>query len=167
MGNEKVLKAAKQAAVERFAMPLDGIHGQTHWERVRENAIYLVKHSGGDALVGELFAQLHDCCRESDGADPSHGLRAARFVESINETILFLKSDQLEELMFACEYHEKGRVTDHPTIGACWDADRLDLGRVAIRPNPQLLSTERAKRKSVIDWAVKRSHGQKATLKGS
>ena len=38
-----------------------------------------------------------------------------------------------------------GRVSDDPTIGTCWDADRLDLRRVAIVPKTGLMSTNPAK----------------------
>ena len=55
--------------------------------------------------------------------------------------------------------------SDDPIIGTCWDADRLDLGRVGVKPNPKLLSTERARSKAVIDWAYNRSRGHKAKLK--
>jgi hypothetical protein len=41
--------------------------------------------------------------------------------------------------------HSDGLVTDDPTIGCCWDADRLDLWRVGAPPVPALLSTEAAK----------------------
>ena len=29
-----------------------------------------------------------------------------------------------------------------PTVDVCFDADRLDLGRVGIAPNPKLMATE-------------------------
>ena len=166
--SEKLIKTIKQAAIERFVMRTDGIHGLSHWERVRENAAYLARHSGGDVLVAELFGYLHDCCRESDGADPAHGERAARFAESLHGEggILALSDDQLVLLSYACEHHEKGRISGDPTVGACWDADRLDLGRVGIRPSRKFLSTQRAKLQSVIDWGYKRSTGRKARLKG-
>ena len=53
----------KKVALERFPMWAGGVHGPAHWERVRENAVYLVKHSGGDVAIVEAFAYLHDCCR--------------------------------------------------------------------------------------------------------
>jgi hypothetical protein len=39
-------------------------------------------------------------------------------------------------------------VARHPdvTIQTCWDADRLDLGRVGIRPDPARMGTEAGKR---------------------
>ena len=36
-------------------------------------------------------------------------------------------------------------MSEHPTIGTCWDADRLDLGRVGIVPQPKFMSTAFAK----------------------
>jgi uncharacterized protein len=44
----------------------------------------------------------------------------------------------------ACARHELGEVTDHPTIGCCWDADRLELSRLDRRPKARLLSTKAA-----------------------
>lgn len=35
--------------------------------------------------------------------------------------------------------------TGNPTIDACFDADRLDLGRVGITPNPHKMATEKGK----------------------
>ena len=81
--------------------------------------------------MGILFAYLHDSCRDSDGTDPEHGLRAAQFAESLRDSLLVdLTDDQFEMLTYACEFYEKGRITAYPTVGACWDGDRLDLGRV-------------------------------------
>ena len=39
------------------------------------------------------------------------------------------------------------------TIQICWDADRLDLGRVGITPHPSRLCTAAAKRLETITWA--------------
>lgn len=165
MKEDSLISRIKSAASERFPMRLDGIHGLAHWTRVEENGFYLAKHSGADLLVVRLFAFLHDCCRESDGSDHEHGLRAARFAESLRKTLIKIDDDRFDLLHHACEYHEKGRVTEEPTVGTCWDSDRLDLGRVGIRPNPVLLSTERARNKTVINWGYQRSRGHKATLK--
>ena len=146
-------------------MPMQGIHGISHWQRVHENGVYLAKHSGADTLVVRLFAYLHDCCRESDGSDYEHGLRAAEYAWSLRDTILLIADQQLDLLCHACKLHEHGQVTDDPTVGTCWDADRLDLGRVGIKPKAKLLSTARARHKSVIHWAYQRSRGHKARLK--
>jgi hypothetical protein len=41
----------------------------------------------------------------------------------------------------ALEHHSDGLVSADPTTATCWDADRLHLPRVSIRPRPDLLST--------------------------
>jgi hypothetical protein len=38
--------------------------------------------------------------------------------------------------------HDRGHVSDVATIGACRDADRLDLTRLGIAPRAELMSTE-------------------------
>lgn len=40
--------------------------------------------------------------------------------------------------MLACRDHEFGRTSSDPTIGSCWDANRLDLDRVGVDTNPSL-----------------------------
>jgi uncharacterized protein len=45
----------------------------------------------------------------------------------------------------ACTYHADGQVSDDPTIGVCWDADRLDLPRVGIGIDRKYLSTAAAR----------------------
>jgi uncharacterized protein len=45
-------------------------------------------------------------------------------------------------------------VTDPDvTVRTCWDADRLDLGRVGVTPDPILLCTDVARRPETIRWA--------------
>ena len=44
-----------------------------------------------------------------------------------------------------------------PTIGTCWDADRLDLWRVGITPHVRFLCTAAAHDRVTQDWARQRS----------
>src|SRR5271157_5370311 len=53
----------------------------------------------------------------------------------------------------ACAGHTHERTHPNVTIQTCWDADRLDLGRVGITPHPSLLCTDAAKRPETIKWA--------------
>jgi hypothetical protein len=53
-----------------------------------------------------------------------------------------LDDPSFDLLMYACIWHTDKDFTDNITIGTCWDADRLDLGRVGIFPSPQFLSKE-------------------------
>ena len=50
-----------------------------------------------------------------------------------------------------------GLVEGDITIQTCWDSDRLELGRVGIKPLPERLCTEFAKRKDIIEEAYRRS----------
>src|SRR5262249_45389028 len=86
---QEIVRAAKR----RFPLNLHGIHGIAHWQRVRENGLRVAKHTGADRRIVELFAFLHDCCREDDGSDPGHGERAAAFAESLRGTLLHLDDE--------------------------------------------------------------------------
>jgi uncharacterized protein len=97
---------------------------------------------------------LHDTQRLNDGHDPEHGFRAAQFARRLHERALFrLSTPELELLCHACADHTSGDVTSDPTIGARWDADRLNLRRINVRPDPRLLSTEPAKQDDQIKRA--------------
>jgi uncharacterized protein len=54
---------------------------------------------------------------------------------------------QVETLCAALVDHDRGLVSDDPTVGVCWDGDRLDLTRLGVRPRPELLSTVAAKQR--------------------
>jgi uncharacterized protein len=122
------------------------IHGELHWRTVGANGLWLAEPlDGADTLVIFLFALLHDSMRENDSIDPGHGPRAAAFaVELHAEGLLGTTPAQLETLRYACFEHTNGLVSNDPTVGACWDADRLDLPRVGIQPDPARFSTRRA-----------------------
>ena len=146
------------AVIEQgFAMHLDGVHGKAHWARVRNNGLRLAEQTGADPGVVELFAFLHDSQRMNDGHDPQHGARAAQFAASLRGALLDLPDSVFELLRFACEYHTDGLTEADVTIQTCWDADRLDLGRIGIRPDPRRLCTSAAKESTMIDWAVAQS----------
>ena len=138
-------------------MDLFGLHGIRHWERVRTNGLEVAKRSGAKVEIVELFAYLHDCCRLNEGGDPGHGKRAGEFATSLRGSSLHLSDKDFELLYYACEFHTSGLTDADPTVMTCWDADRLDLGRCGIRPNPNFLCTEFAKRKTTIQLALNRS----------
>jgi uncharacterized protein len=140
-----------------FALQLDGIHGETHWERVRENGLRLAMITGADPETVALFAYLHDSKRQSNGWDREHGRRAAAFIQSLQGSLLQLPEKQLEQLVYACAHHSDGLLEADVTVQTCWDADRLDLGRVHIRPDPNYLCTPAARDPVVIEWALRRS----------
>jgi uncharacterized protein len=63
-----------------------------------------------------------------------------------------LSARALSQLIRAIRHHSGGKVSTDATIQSCWDADRLDLGRVGIVPAAEFLSSEGASR---IDFAYR------------
>jgi uncharacterized protein len=140
-----------------FALSLDGLHGEAHWKRVCDNGLRLAQWTGADVEIVELFAYLHDSQRQNDGWDQEHGHRAAEFAVSLHDSVLKLPPRKLESLIYACSYHSDGLTEANVTVQTCWDADRLDLGRIGVEPDPQRLCTPAAQDQAVIDWAFRRS----------
>ncbi len=68
-----------------------------------------------------------------------------------------LSDEDLFTLLTACTLHTVGREHPDITVQTCWDADRLDLMRVGIRPHPKYLNTLAAQQPDMIEWAVDRS----------
>jgi hypothetical protein len=56
-------------------------------------------------------------------------------------------------LQLACAGHTNEQMHPDITVQTCWDADRLDLGRVGIMPEPTRLCTAAAKRPEMLKWA--------------
>ena len=120
----------------------EGIHGVNHWSRVLYHGKKIGKIRKADLLVVELFAFLHDSCRVHDGEDKEHGEQAAKFAYYQQGVFFQLKPKQLDKLCFALRHHSDGKVSTDKTIQTCWDADRLDLGRVGIYPSSAFMSYE-------------------------
>jgi uncharacterized protein len=118
------------------------LHGPDHWRRVERNACILAARTGAVIEVVRLFALFHDSRRENEYDDPEHGRRGADFAATFRGKGFDLPDDQFELLHYACVWHTDSHHHDHPTIGTCWDADRLDLGRVGMTPDPAYMSTE-------------------------
>lgn len=142
---------------EQFLLNWHGIHGIRHWSRVYANGLRLAEKSEADVAVIELFALFHDSCRRSEGSDPDHGARGAELALDLHGRYFQLNNQELDLLVEACRYHTHRQHHDNLTVGICFDADRLDLGRVGKRPDPGFLSTPAAREKDVIQWATERS----------
>lgn len=122
------------------------LHGLDHWWRVWQNAqMLLADVSSANLEVVGLYALFHDSMRQNDGADPGHGNRGYKLWERINQLKgldRFLSENQNELLFEACVDHSNGERSTDPTIAVCWDADRLDLHRKGIWPDPRYMSTQ-------------------------
>jgi uncharacterized protein len=132
-------------AKDGFALGPNSLHGPDHWQRVERNGREIAQDNGADLVVVRLFAVLHDSHRLTESTDPEHGLRAANWAKRLRGEHFQLDDAQFQTLCDACIWHDAGRITDDATIGACWDADRLDLVRVGIQPIARLMSTARGK----------------------
>ena len=82
----------------------------------------------------------------NEWTDPGHGRRGAELARRLRGEMFDLPDEEFELLHYACTWHQDKDFSDDATIGTCWDADRLDLGRVGVIPDPKLLNTEFAKR---------------------
>lgn len=117
---------------QSFALDWRGIHGVSHWTRVRRNGLRLAAYNGARTDIVELFAFLHDSCRLTDGRDAEHGKRAAEFARALQGNFFQLDESGLDLLCQAIQGHTHGKDVKDITIQTCWDADRLDLTRLDI-----------------------------------
>lgn len=141
---------------EQFRINWHGHHGAPHWARVRHHGLRLGEQLRADLRVVELFAFLHDSQRENEHTDPGHGRRASSYAATLRERgLIDLDDSALNLLTTACNGHSDGHMDGDITVRVCWDADRLDLGRVGIKPDPRRLCTEPARDPDYIEHAWK------------
>lgn len=149
--------AIVRAVLADYALPRGGPHGVAHWARVLENGLMLAEETGADPAVVRLFALLHDSRRVAECADPEHGPRAAEFARSLRGRLFDLPDAAFDRLCRACAGHTRERTDPDVTVRTCYDADRLDLGRVGITPDPRHLCTPEARRPATIRRADARA----------
>jgi uncharacterized protein len=126
----------------QYKLDWEGTHGINHWRRVEANGMKIANTNGANVLVVRLFAYLHDARREDEWEDEGHGSRGAQFAAILRYAYFDLPERDFDCLYYAIEKHSDGLVSDSDvTVMTCWDADRLDLGRVGIMPNPKYLCT--------------------------
>jgi uncharacterized protein len=117
-------------------------HGPGHWKRVEQNGLLLAPSSGADVVVVRLFSLFHDSKRENEFTDQVHGRRGATYARELRNVHYQISDLQFDLLEKACVWHTETIHHSDPTIGTCWDADRLDLGRVGIIPDPKYMNTD-------------------------
>ncbi len=159
LDSDIITPALLQTLRQEYRLDWHGVHGYAHWLRVRQNGLRLAELTGANPRVVELFAFLHDICRQNDIVDPGHGQRAADFAAGLPDVRRLLTPAELDLLRQACAGHTRGETQADLTVQVCWDADRLDLGRIGIHPDPRFLCTEAARQPEIIAWAHRRSLG--------
>jgi len=151
--NRELLRAIR----DQYLLDWNGLHGVGHWARVWENGRRLAAPAGAEPAVIVYFALFHDACRRNDGWDPDHGARGAELASSLRGRYFDMEDGPFALLTRACARHTGGRHDPSPTVLVCWDADRLDLARASIFPDPRRLCTKAARDPRVISWASERS----------
>ena len=141
--------------LERYALPWGGTHGVPHWARVLENGRRLAARTGAKIRIVEFFAVFHDSQRVNEGFDDDHGRRGAKLARELHGIQYNLDHGDIELLIQACELHTEGYLEGDVTVQTCWDADRLDLGRVGITPREEKLCTDGARDPDLLMWAIK------------
>jgi len=157
---------------DQFRIAWHGHHGAPHWARVRHHGLYLGRELGADLQVVELFAFLHDSQRENEYTDYGHGRRASFYAATLRDRGFFEMDDAAFKLLAtACNGHSDGGMDGDITVQVCWDSDRLDLGRVGIKPDPQRLCTTPARDVAYIEkawkWGLEQYHGLRAGKRDS
>jgi uncharacterized protein len=138
-----------------YPLPVRGAHGVLHWARVLENGLRLAPATGANVEVVTLFALFHDARRVSESRDDGHGLRGAEYAKNLRGALVHLSDPDFDLLYEACRLHTDGHTQGEVTVRVCWDADRLDLGRVGITPQPHRLCTDAAR--DLLAWAHQRA----------
>jgi uncharacterized protein len=153
-----------KAIRDQFQLEWEGEHGIFHFWAVRETGLWLAPRTGADPAVVEAFALLHDACRADEYEDDVHAAHALDLAQNLKD-VLELDPGAMRLLKEAILKHHLGILTPEPTLGTCWDADQLDIGRIGgAGPDVGKLNTKAARDKKVIEWAYKRSRGEKAEM---
>ena len=147
------LKPLVHRILEDYSLPWHGTHGVGHWARVLENGLRLARQTKANVEVVQLFAIFHDACRVSEGHDDGHGERGGELALVLRDEWIVLSDEEFDLLYEACAAHTDGETEADITIQTCWDADRLDLGRVGVYPESSKLCTRAAKNHEVLKWA--------------
>lgn len=133
--------------IDQFELDINGIHGISHWRRVRRNAHWIAAEmrETPDLEVCDLFAFFHDSCRLTDDEDAGHCARAANLAFELHGSYFDIGEDRLALLTEAITIHNEQIHHPELTVKVCLDADRLDLGRIGVTPNRHLLNTTAAR----------------------
>ena len=138
------LEAVWYRVLKDTSVEHSSIHGPDHWARVERNGLYVAQKTGANKIIVQLFAVFHDCMRQNDDIDPGHGRRGAEYAAQIKDELINIPQDDFDKFYYACEWHTDQVATSDITIAACWDADRLDIGRVGYILDPRYMNSEPA-----------------------
>jgi uncharacterized protein len=127
--------------LKEFPLNLHGLHGIGHWARVNSNGQMLAKLYSLNPEILALFSIFHDCRRIDDFSDKNHGLNGADYAKLLRGEFFELRDNDFQVLYKACKYHSLQINCSNKTIQACWDSDRLDIGRCKVLLNLDYIAT--------------------------
>jgi uncharacterized protein len=142
----------------RSKIDFNGLHGFSHWRSIFRTGTQLSHNI--DRTVLFYFSVFHDFFRENEYHDSGHGKRALLVIPNIQAYMREAHFDKIQidsvisKLSFALEHHDlppeefealDNSLKNDDTVRFCIDSDRLDLGRVGIRPESRFLLTEEAR----------------------
>jgi len=135
---ERLLTEARDGAV----LAHEPMHGERHWRAVAWAGLRISElRPDLSRIILVAFGLLHDCRRETDDWDPDHGARAARVALRSRPLKRLAGVEGRELVAEACRLHERGPITPASAqIGACWDADRVNLVRLGFSLDPRYFS---------------------------
>lgn len=152
------LQPVINAILAQYQLNPDQEHGLAHWARVLENGLRLAEVTGADTTVIKLFSVFHDACRLNENQDPEHGARGADLASEFRGRFFSCSDAQFTLLVRACAGHTNSPPGEKDmTVLTCFDADRLDLGRVGKTVDPARLCTDAARAPKMIAWAHDRA----------
>jgi uncharacterized protein len=81
-----------------------------------ENGVCFAETADVNIEVVRLFAIFHDSRHVAETADPSHGIRAARFAAELRGKLFDLNDDDFDLLFLACAGHMDRPIDDDLTV---------------------------------------------------
>lgn len=136
-----------------------------HLRQVALTAGRLAAALGEDIESAIVAGFLHDCGRTDDGGGTCHAydssIIARKAIAALDPHL------DVDRLCDGIARHADGDVTQDALIGCLWDADRLDLTRIGVDPDPDLLSTPVARRMVRLARRRRREREKKTALDGA
>jgi uncharacterized protein len=151
------------ATMRQLAWHVSDLHGVAHWARVSRFGAGLsagLHLSPAYRECVEIFAWTHDLARIDDGGGNDHARDGARYFDTYTAKVFpHLTHVQQDFIRTAIYHHADGISAEEGwhqgwfthlegekadilnVMGCCWDADRLDLLRLGIEPEPHRMST--------------------------
>lgn len=151
----KIAKITKQ---EKF-----GYHGLVHTEQVVMFGIDYALAQKEKPLPVILACALHDCARQSDEYNITHGPACEPIARAFLKRHHFdITEEETEAIIYAVVNHTTGRQAPDGISACLWDADRTRLSWEN-GYNERFFSTPRAKEVAAFDYPAQKKYIQEQT----